>query len=111
MFWNVRSIKGDAMSTESLKGKKALVIGGSRGIGAAIVRDLAHEGAAVAFTYASSRAPAQALVASIEDAGGRATALHAATADTQALDGAVHRAPEPLAGLDIPLHNPATLSP
>jgi 3-oxoacyl-[acyl-carrier protein] reductase len=97
------------MSTESLKGKKALVIGGSRGIGAAIVRDLAHEGAAVAFTYASSRAPAQALVASIEDAGGRATALHADSADATALDGAVDRAAEALGGLDILVNNAGIL--
>src|SRR5258707_1814074 len=97
------------MSTESLKGKKALVIGGSRGIGAAIVRDLAHEGAAVAFTYASSRAPAQALVARIEDAGGRATALHADSADAKALDGAVDRAAEALGGLDILVNNAGIL--
>src|SRR5260370_12236472 len=109
MFWNVRAIKGDAMSTESLKGKRALVVGGSRGIGAAIVRDLAHEGAAVAFTYASSRAPAQALVASIEDAGGRATALHADSADAKALDGAVDRAAEALGGLDILVNNAGIL--
>ncbi len=97
------------MSTESLKGKKALVIGGSRGIGAAIVRELAHEGAAVAFTYASSRAPAQALVASIEDAGGRATALHADSADAKALDAAVDRAAEALGGLDILVNNAGIL--
>src|SRR5258707_4212721 len=97
------------MSTESLKGKKALVIGGSRGIGAAIVRDLAHEGAAVAFTYASSRAPAQALVASIEHAGGRETALHADSADAKALDGAVDRAAEALGGLDILVNNAGIL--
>ena len=68
------------MSTQSLKGKKAMVIGGSRGIGAAVVKRLAREGAAVAFTYLSSRAAAEALATSIEDAGGHATALHADSA-------------------------------
>ncbi|MFN9475623.1 SDR family NAD(P)-dependent oxidoreductase, partial [Acidovorax sp.] len=48
-------------STRVLAGKAAFVTGGSRGIGAAIVRRLAHDGAAVAFTYTSNEAPAQAL--------------------------------------------------
>src|SRR5258708_5733537 len=109
MFWTVRSIIGDAMNTESLKGKKALVVGGSRGIGAAIVKGLAQEGAAVAFTYANSRESAQSLVASIEDAGGRATALHADSADAKALDGAVDRAAEALGGLDILVNNAGIL--
>ncbi|MFS2055147.1 SDR family NAD(P)-dependent oxidoreductase, partial [Variovorax sp. CT11-76] len=46
--------------TKSLSGKAALVTGGSRGIGAAIVRRLANDGAAVAFTYASSDAASTA---------------------------------------------------
>ena len=97
------------MSTESSKEMKALVIGGSRGIGAAIVKGLAREGAAVAFTYASSRASAQALVASIEAEGGRATALHADSADASALDMAVERAAEALGGLDVLVNNAGIL--
>ena len=97
------------MSTQSLKGKKAMVIGGSRGIGAAVVKRLAREGAAVAFTYVSSRAPAEALATSIEDAGGHATALHADSADAQALDVAVDRAAEALGGLDVLVNNAGIL--
>ncbi len=97
------------MSTQSLKGKKAMVIGGSRGIGAAVVKRLAREGAAVAFTYVSSRAAAEALATSIEDAGGHATALHADSADAQALDVAVDRAAEALGGLDVLVNNAGIL--
>jgi 3-oxoacyl-[acyl-carrier protein] reductase len=97
------------MSTQSLKGKKAMVIGGSRGIGAAVVKRLAREGAAVAFTYVSSRAPAEALATSIEDAGGHATALHADSADAKALDVAVDRAAEALGGLDVLVNNAGIL--
>jgi 3-oxoacyl-[acyl-carrier protein] reductase len=56
--------------TKSLFGKSALVTGGSRGIGAATVRRLATDGAAVAFTYAASEEKAATLVAEIEADGG-----------------------------------------
>ncbi|MBP5139013.1 SDR family NAD(P)-dependent oxidoreductase, partial [Pseudomonas chlororaphis] len=69
------------MTTQSLSGKVALVQGGSRGIGAAIVQRLAAEGAAVAFTYVSSTAKAQALQDSITQAGGKALAILADSAD------------------------------
>src|SRR5450830_719586 len=58
-------------------GKIAFVTGGSRGIGAAIVRRLAGEGATVAFTYQRSADEAQALVQAVEAAGGKALALQA----------------------------------
>lgn len=53
-------------------GQVALVTGGSRGIGAGIVRRLASEGAAVAFTYAASEAKALQLVKEVQAGGGRA---------------------------------------
>ena len=52
------------MSTAPLTGRRAIVTGGSRGIGAEIVRRLTAEGAAVAFTYSASGADAEKLVAS-----------------------------------------------
>jgi 3-oxoacyl-[acyl-carrier protein] reductase len=60
-----------------LSGKTALVTGGSRGIGAAIVRRLGEAGAHVAINYTSARADAEALVAEIVGAGGRAFAIQA----------------------------------
>lgn len=53
--------------------RAAIVTGGSRGIGAAIARRLARDGIAVAINYASGRDAADALVAEIEAAGGRAS--------------------------------------
>ncbi|MQX40788.1 SDR family oxidoreductase [Sinorhizobium meliloti] len=60
-----------------LAGKLALVTGGSRGIGAAIVRRLAQEGADVAFSYSSAKDRAQAVVSEVEAMGRRAMALRA----------------------------------
>ena len=57
-------------------GKIAFVTGGARGIGAAVVRRLAADGAAVAFTYQSSSGVADALAADIATAGGRALAIN-----------------------------------
>lgn len=61
--------------------RAAIVTGGSRGIGAAITRRLARDGIAVAINYASGRDAADALVAEIEAAGGRAIAVQADLAD------------------------------
>ena len=68
----------------SLEGKVALVTGGSRGIGAAIVRRLAEEGAYVAFTYIVSEEKAQGLVREVEAAGGRSLAIRADSASEAA---------------------------
>jgi 3-oxoacyl-[acyl-carrier protein] reductase len=84
-----------------LDGKAARVTGGSRGIGAAIVRRLAADGAVVTFTYASSEAAAAEVVAEVKAAGGEAIAVQADQADLSAIDGLFDRAAEPTGTLDI----------
>lgn len=84
-----------------LAGKAAIVTGGSRGIGAAIVRRLARDGAAVAFSYAASADRANALVAEVEAAGGRAIAFRADQANADEVRQLVTRAYAALGQLDI----------
>jgi len=91
-------------------GKVALVTGGSRGIGAAIVKRLAQDGAAVAFTFSSSPDKAQAVRAGIEAAGGRALAIRADSADPAAVRAAVEGAVAAFGRLDILVCNAGILT-
>ena len=93
-----------------LDGKAALVTGGSRGIGAAIVRRLAADGAAVTFTYARSESAAADVVAEVKAAGGEAIAVQADQADLTGVDELFERAAEPTGALDIFVCNAAQAS-
>ncbi|OON59162.1 oxidoreductase [Massilia sp. KIM] len=90
-----------------LKGKRALVTGGSRGIGAAIALALAENGANVAFTYRTEAGKAQAMAASIEGLGRRAIAIQADSADPEAITRSVDLAVDALGGLDILVNSAA----
>lgn len=84
-----------------LKGKVALVTGGSRGIGAAIVRALAESGADVAFSYVASADKANALANELRGKGVRAAALQADQADMAQVEGLVKATIDRLGRLDI----------
>jgi len=68
-----------------LQGKVALVTGASKGIGAAIARELAAQGASVAVNYSGDKAGAEKVVAAIKKAGGRAIAVQANVADPDSI--------------------------
>lgn len=90
------------MKHQDLLGRRALVTGGSRGIGAAIARELAGRGAAVALSYSSNQAAALSVVSQIEAAGGRAQALQADLLQATAAHGLVEQAARALGGpLDL----------
>ncbi|MDT5059258.1 MAG: 3-oxoacyl-[acyl-carrier protein] reductase, partial [Mycobacterium sp.] len=88
-----------------LAGRRALVTGGSRGIGAEIVRRLAADGAAVAFTYGSSAAEAETLVAEVAANSGTAVAIQADSADALQVAKSVDDTVSKLGGLDILVNN------
>ena len=90
-----------------LKGKRALVTGGSRGIGAAIAKTLAEHGVDVAITYQRSAERADSVVASIKTLGRRGVALQADSADPDAIRRAVNDTVEALGGLDILVNSAA----
>jgi 3-oxoacyl-[acyl-carrier protein] reductase len=88
-----------------LAGKVALVTGGSRGIGAAIARRLARDGAAVAFTYVTAAGKAQAVATQIDADGGRVLVIQADSADPGAVVAAVEQTAQELGRLDILVNN------
>jgi len=84
-----------------IENKRSLVTGGSRGIGAAIVRRLAREGAHVALTYVSNPDKASETVKAAQALGVKALAIQADSADAGALVAAVERTVSDLGGIDI----------
>jgi 3-oxoacyl-[acyl-carrier protein] reductase len=90
-----------------LRDKVALITGGSRGIGASIVRRLSAEGAAVSFTYVASNGAADAIVREIQRSGGRALALQADSADSDQIRNAVSSTVKTFGRLDILVNNAA----
>jgi 3-oxoacyl-[acyl-carrier protein] reductase len=94
----------------NLQGQRALVTGASRGIGAEIVRRLAADGATVAFTYGSSAAEAEKLVAEVTGGGGKVVAIQADSADPEQVAASVDETVAELGGLDILVNNAGVAS-
>ncbi len=95
--------------TPPLAGKRALVTGAARGIGAAIALKLAEDGADVAITYEKSARKADALVAEMRGMGRKAIAIQADAASQEAARAAVERTAAELGGLDILINNAGVL--
>jgi len=93
-----------------LGGKRALVTGGSRGIGAAIVKRLARDGAHVALTYVSRPEEANKTAAAAAALGVRTLAIQADAADPQAIVAAVERTAGEFGGIDILVNNAGVLA-
>ena len=97
--------------SKRLEGKIALVTGGSRGIGAAIARRLAADGAKVAITYTKGADAAASVVKTIERVGGQAIAIQADAAAADAVKAAIERVVATFGGLDILVNNAGTAIP
>ena len=93
----------------ALEGKRAFVTGASRGIGAAVARRLAADGAAVAIGYERSAEAAQAIAEEVRAAGGMAVAIRMDAADPASVREAVERAAAALGGIDILVNNAGIL--
>jgi 3-oxoacyl-[acyl-carrier protein] reductase len=96
---------------QKLAGKVAVVTGGSRGIGAAIAKRLAADGASVAITYTQGADAAASVVKEIERVGGKAITLQADAADADAVKAAVEKTVATFGRLDVLVNNAGTAIP
>src|SRR5260370_22664051 len=97
--------------SKQLEGKIALITGGSRGIGAAIAKRLAADGANVAITYTKGADAAAAVVKEIERSGRKAIPIQADATDPDAVGAAVEDAVATFGGLDVLVNNAGTAIP